>query len=117
MKKMTQTLLCLLICNSFFACSSLTGKESLNGVQWDFDHQLQYIKTEVSKNNFQLEIIHNNRVGFQRLSALLLRKSYLICQKYGYKLTVVKGVESVDYKRASPNLIRSNLIAKLECPA
>lgn len=117
MKKMTQTLLCLLICNSFFACSSLlVGKESQNTAQWDFDHQLQFRETELSKNKFQLEIIQNNKATFQQLSALLLRRSYIICQGYGYKLTVIKGVESVDYKRASPNLIKSNLVAQLECP-
>jgi hypothetical protein len=116
MKKIS-AVLCILICSNFVACSSLASKESENTPQWDFDHQLQFIQTELSKNSYQLEILHDNKANFQRLSALLLRRSYLICQGYGYKLTIMKGVESVDYKRASPNLIRSNLVANVECPA
>ena len=83
--------------------------------EWDFDHQLQFKKTKFDDNNYQLEVIANNNVSFDRLSAFLLRRGYLICGQYGYKLQLVKGVESFDYPRASPNLIMPNLTAKLEC--
>ena len=83
--------------------------------EWDFDHQLQFKKTKFDDNNYQLEVIANNNVSFDRLSAFLLRRGYLICGQYGYKLELVKGVESFDYPRASPNLIMPNLTAKLEC--
>ena len=83
--------------------------------EWDFDHQLQFKKTQFDDNHYQLEVIPNNKVSFERLSAFLLRRSYLICGMYGYKLELITGVESFDYPRASPNLIMPNLTAKLEC--
>jgi len=82
---------------------------------WDFDHHLQFKKTKFDDNNYQLEVIPNNKVSFERLSAFLLRRGYLICGTYGYKLEILTGVESFDYPRASPNLIMPNLTAKLEC--
>lgn len=115
-RKTRTVLFSVIIGSSLTACANLTGQESLNSPQWDFDHQVQFRQTELENNSFQLELIQNNKVDFKQLSALLLRRSYLICGSYGYKITVLKGVESVDYKRASPNLIRSNLVAKLECP-
>jgi len=84
--------------------------------EWDFDHQLQFKRTQFDDNHYQIEIIPNNKVNFERLSAFLLRRGYLICGSYGYKLELIKGVESFDYPRASPNLILPNLTAKLECP-
>ncbi|KGJ92268.1 hypothetical protein [Colwellia psychrerythraea] len=83
--------------------------------EWDFDHQLQFKKTIFDADHYQLEVIANNKVSFERLSAFLLRRSYLICGQYGYKLELIKGVESFDFPRASPNLIMPNLTAKLEC--
>ncbi len=83
--------------------------------EWDFDHQVQFKKTKFDDNNYQLEIMPNTKVSFERLSAFLLRRGYLICGSYGYKLKLITGVESFDYPRASPNLIRPNLTAKLEC--
>lgn len=106
----------MLIFNSIIACTSLTSEAYQNAPQWDFDHQVQFIQTELAVNRYQLEIIQNNKVKFQQLSALLLRKSYLICGRYDYTLTIIKGIESFDHKRASPNLIRSNLVATLACP-
>jgi len=84
--------------------------------EWDFDHHLQFKKTKFDDNNYQLEVIPNSKVSFERLSAFLLRRGYLICGTYGYKLEMITGVESFDYPRASPNLIMPNLTAKLECP-
>ena len=83
---------------------------------WDFDHKVQFYKTKLDENHYRLEVVTSNKANFQRLSAFLLRKSYLICGGYGYTLTPIKGVESFDYKRASPHLIRANLVAKIECP-
>ena len=84
--------------------------------EWDFDHNLQFKKTKFDDHHYQLEVIPNNKVSFERLSVFLLRRSYLICQGYGYKLELIKGVESFDHFRASPNLIMPNLTANLECP-
>lgn len=82
---------------------------------WDFDHKLQYKKTRIDDTHYHLEVITNNKTNFERMSAFLLRRSYLICGGYGYSLEFIKGVESFDFKRQSPNLIRSNLMAKLTC--
>ncbi|KGJ94535.1 hypothetical protein [Colwellia psychrerythraea] len=84
--------------------------------EWDFDHQLQFKKTQFDEFNYQLEVIPNNNVSFERLSVFLLRRGYLICGRYGYKLELITGVESFDHFRASPNMIMPNLTAKLECP-
>ena len=84
--------------------------------EWDFDHKLQFKRTQFDEHNYQLEIIPNNKVSFERLSVFLLRRGYLICGRYGYKLELITGVESFDHFRASPNMIMPNLKAKLECP-
>ena len=111
----------VLVITLSFALSSCAMKSdhvlnSTGGSQWDFDHQVQYKQRQIAANSYQLEVISGHRVKFERLSAFLLRQSYLICGQYGYKLEVLKGVESYDHKKGSPNLILSNLIAKLKCP-
>jgi hypothetical protein len=105
--------------NFLFACATAT-KQNITVKEnsaWDFDHQLQYKKIQLDNGHYQFEVITNNKTNFQRMSAFLLRQSYLICRQYGYSLTIVKGVERYDFKRQSPNLIRSNLVANLECPS
>lgn len=98
------------------ACSSPTVLENGQSiVEWDFDHNVQFKKTKFDNKHFQIEVISHNKGNFERLSAFLLRKSYRICGGYGYKLTMIKGVESFDHYRSSPNLIMPNLTAKLEC--
>lgn len=103
----------------FFALIACAGPSQVvlgeAQTEWDFDHQVQFKKTQFDDDHYQLEIIPNNNVSFERLSAFLLRRSYLICGAYGYKLELITGVESFDYPRASPNFIMPNLKAKLEC--
>lgn len=84
--------------------------------EWDFDHHVQFKKTKFDEHNYQLEVIPNSKVNFERLSVFLLRRSYLICGGYGYKLELITGIESFDHFRASPNMIMPNLTAKIECP-
>lgn len=112
-----KTLFCIISIIFISACSS-QEEIPLGEVEsaWDFDHKLQFHKTKLDKNHYRLEVITSKKAKFSRLSAFLLRKSYLICGGYGFTLTPVKGIESVDYKRASPNLIRANLVANIECP-
>jgi len=108
----------IVVCLLLSACANdpNANPQGSTGSQWDFDHQLQYKKTKLSDSNYQLEVIANQSVSFERLSAFLLRRGYLICGQYGYKLELITGVESFDSPRASPNLITPNLKAKLECP-
>jgi hypothetical protein len=103
----------------FFSLVACTGPSHVvlgqAKTEWDFDHQVQFKRTQFDKNHYQLEVISNKKGNFERLSAFLLRRSYLICGSYGYKLELITGVESFDYPRASPNYIMPNLTAKLEC--
>jgi len=107
----------LLLC-TIASCTTHESNQVLGQAQseWDFDHKLQFKKTKFDENHYQLEVIPNSKVSFERLSAFLLRRGYLICGTYGYKLEMITGVESFDYPRASPNFIMPNLTAKLECP-
>jgi len=105
------------VCLLLSACANdpSANPQRAMGSQWDFDHQLQYKQTKLSDSSYQLEVIPNSKVSFERLSAFLLRRGYQICGTYGYKLALITGVERFDYPRASPNLIMPNLTAKLEC--
>jgi len=108
----------ILVCLLLSACTNdpNANPQGAMGAQWDFDHKLQYKQTKLADSSYQLEVIPNQKVNFERLSAFLLRRGYLICGQYGYKLELVTGVESFDFPRALPNLIMPNLTAKLECP-
>jgi hypothetical protein len=108
----------IVVCLLLSACTidPNANPKGVIGSQWDFDHELQYKKTQLSDSSYQLEVIPNQKVSFERLSAFLLRRGYLICGQYGYKLELITGVESFDFPRASPNLIMPSLKAKLECP-
>lgn len=111
-------LVTVLSINLLFACVSASKQNRTveENSAWDFDHQLQYKKVQLDNGHYQLEVITSNKINFERMSAFLLRQSYLICRQYGYSLTMVKGVERFDFSRQSPNLIRTNLVAKLACP-
>ena len=99
------------------ACANLeTEINSNNGtVQWDFDHNVQFTQTTLAKSHYQLKIIPNNKVNFERLATFLLRKYYGLCQHYSYHLEIVQGIEEFNDKRAMPNYIFPSLIAKVEC--
>jgi hypothetical protein len=89
---------------------------SSNGkAQWDFDHQVQYRQTQLADNYYQLEVIPNNNVSFDRLASFLIRKSYSLCGSYKYKLEMIKGIEGYNDKLARPHYIFSSLTANVEC--
>jgi len=114
-KKTTSMILLFILCNSLIACSNLNDKNQKNSTQWDFDHHVQFIQTQLKKNSFQLEVIPNNNVKFKQLATFLLRKSYKLCGSYHYKIEIIQGIEGFDDKRAMPNYITPSLIAKVEC--
>lgn len=98
------------------ACANLdNNKKAKSSTQWDFDHNVQFTQTTLSKNTYQLEIIARSKVKFETLSTFLLRKSYSLCQQYHYTLEIVQGIESFDDKRAMPNYIFPSLIAIVDC--
>jgi len=104
-------------CSVISACSTLYNHEiSDNGnAQWDFDHNVQFTQIKLAKNTYQLEIIPNSKVNFERLATFLLRKSYNLCGGYHYKLEIIQGIEGFDDKRAMPNYVFPSLIAKVTC--
>jgi hypothetical protein len=117
---MKNIILFLIIFTVFSHLMGCTNAESArvnhsNGIQWDFDHQIQFIKTPLSERSYQLEMIPNSKVKFDRLASFLLRKSYDICGHYHYKLEIIQGIEGFDDKRAMPNYIFPSLIASVEC--
>lgn len=84
--------------------------------QWDFDHNLQFSETRLSKHTFHIEIVPNKKARFDRLASFLMRRALELCQSYGFKLEVLKGVEEFDDRRSFPNLIMPRLAANIECP-
>lgn len=117
MLKVIHTMASLYFCITLSACSTI-GTEKLfeySNAQWDFDHGLQFRQVKITTNHYQLEIIRNNKVKFERLAIFLLRKSYSLCGGYHYKMEIVQGIEGFDDKRAMPNYIFPSLIAKIKC--
>jgi len=104
-------------CITLSACST-TGTEKPfknSSAQWDFDHSLQFRQVKITTKHYQLEVIPNNKVNFERLATFLLRKSYRLCGGYHYKIEMIQGIESFDDKRAMPNYIFPSLIAEIKC--
>lgn len=85
--------------------------------QWDFDHNVQFSETRLSKNTFHIEIVPNKKIRFERLATFLMRRALDVCQSYGFKIEVLKGVEEYDDRRSFPNLIMPRLAANIECPS
>jgi hypothetical protein len=112
MLKINRLLLLGLLTAGVVGCSNTP-----NGQQWDFDHEVQFTQTELSPHHYELTVMQSNKVPFAKLATFLLRRSLILCGEYGYKLEVIKGVEGFDDKFSSPNFIRSNLSANLECPS
>ena len=119
MLKIIHIITAMYFCITLCACSSFASKTPVsNGSsQWDFDHNLQFRQTTLTTNHYQLEIIPNNAVNFERLATFLLRRSYHLCGGYHYKMEIIQGIESFDDKRTMPNYIFPSLMAKIKCKA
>jgi hypothetical protein len=116
MKKVSQLFLYSILFSTISGCTSLQKSiGSDRATLWDFDHNVQFKKTKLSDRHFTLEVIPNNKVGFEQLATFLLRKSYSLCGGYHYKIEMIQGIEGFDDKRAMPNYIFPSLIAKIEC--
>ncbi|TYK64650.1 hypothetical protein [Colwellia echini] len=98
------------------ACVTNSTVNNQQHTEFDFDHEIQFSQTQLDEYSYRIEVVPNNKVNFGRLSAFLLRQSLLVCGGYGYQLTVLSGIKSVDHLRESPNLIMQKLTAKLKCP-
>jgi hypothetical protein len=98
-----------------FSCSSVDNNNYASQLYWDFDHKLQFRKTQIDKNNYHLEIIPNDNVKFNGLATLLIRYSYKICGGYHYQIKVLAGVEDFTDIKSRPNYIQRTLIADVKC--
>ena len=117
MSKIPKSMIYATLFSTIISCTSLEKSVSNDGSisLWDFDHNIQFKQTELAYKQFKLEMIPNNRVGFERLATFLLRKSYRLCGGYHYQIEVIQGVEGFDDKPAMPNYIFPSLIAKIKC--
>lgn len=117
MLKATQILSILFFCITMTACSIFGTKVNFNDghAQWDFDHNVQFRQTKLSPKKYQLEVIANKKVNFERLATFLLRQSYGLCGHYGYTLAVLQGIEGFDDRFAEPNRILPSLVATVDC--
>ena len=108
----------LLLFLFIFALTSCANVEHYSDQpQWDFDHEVQYRESRLADNKYHIEVISRNDTHFATLATFLLRRSMEICQSYGFKIEVLKGIESFDERQGLPNMILPSLAANLECPA
>ena len=119
MKKVILSLILLIIFSNITGCANLNAKNSerTDGIQWDFDHRVQFVQTQLENNKYQLKVIPNSRVGFGQLAKFLLRKAYSLCGSYHYKIEMLQGIQGVDDKKFMPNYIAPSLMANVECKA
>lgn len=117
MNKIPKLMLYAALFSIITSCTSLESTINNDGSTslWDFDHSIQFKQTKLAYKHFQVEVIPNNKVGFERLATFLLRKSYSLCGGYHYKIEMIQGIEGFDDKRAMPNYIFPSLIAKIKC--
>lgn len=117
MKTIPQLLVCATLISTITSCANLetSNKNLASTTLWDFDHNVQFKQTHLGFKHFQLEVIPQNKIGFESLATFLLRKSYSLCGGYHYKIEMIQGIEGFDDKRAMPNYIFPSLIAKVEC--
>ena len=103
-----------IIITQLISCS-YPSSASAGILEWDFDHKLQFQKSQIDGRNFHLEIVRMHDTNFSQLSVFLLRKSKSLCGEYGYQITMLSGVEGFLDKKALPNYIQGNLIAEITC--
>ena len=83
--------------------------------QWDFDHNVQFEQKALGDNSYYIKVVSTSKTRFSQLATFLMRKSLEICQSYGFKIEVLKGVEGFNDRRSFPNLIMDSLAANIEC--
>lgn len=117
MKKLIKELSLFIFFITISGCAYKSSSNSVGDeiVEWDFDHHVQFIQTKLSNQKYQLEIIPNHKVPFERLTSFLIRKSYSLCGSYHYKLEMIKGIEEFNDKFIMKNYIFPSLTAKIEC--
>jgi hypothetical protein len=98
-----------------FILGACSQKSALNR-SYDFDHNVNFEQKKLDNGQFFINVISNDKTGFNRLATFLLRHSYTLCGSYDFKIEVLNGIEQVDERRVSPSYIQPNLSANIECP-
>ncbi len=107
----------LLVSFTFLLGGCASNVTTPNGAsQWDFDHQLQYKKTELADGSYHIKVIAKYDTEFSKLAMFIMRKSLRLCGSYGFKIEVLEGVERFDQKLSFPNMLMPSLAANIECP-
>ena len=112
---MYRVIIFILFSLSLLGCQSTTTKSS--APQWDFDHKVQYREKQLTDTSYHIEVISHNDTRFEVLATFLMRRSLEICQSYGFKIEVLKGVEEFNDKLGLPNMIIPSLAANVYCAA
>jgi hypothetical protein len=96
---------------------SSCAKTSVNGVErsWDFDHKVSFTQTEMSKKQYKIEIIPKKNTDFSRMSTFLVRRALTLCNRHGFTIEYLEGVENYDDSISQPNLLMKSLKAKVKC--
>lgn len=82
----------------------------------DFDHQVQYSLNKEGASTFHLTVYRQNDATFERMSVFVVRKAMAICNKMGYQVTYLAGIENVDDRTIMANKIFPPLEVKITCP-
>jgi hypothetical protein len=84
---------------------------------YDFDHKVHYSQEDLGNGQYNISIQSNDKTPFNQQTAFLFRFAYKVCQRYGFTMVPLKGVEGFDDARISPNFIQPSLTIKLSCPS
>lgn len=114
MKNLMLKAFLILVSILFYGCAAIKSQD--NQLQWDFDHQVQFREVKLDDNSYEIEVVANNNTHFEMLATFLIRRSMEICQAYGFTVTILKGVESVNDRLGLPNMIMPSLSARVVCP-
>jgi len=105
-----------MLCMLLFAVSACSAIEIPNGAsRWDFDHNVQFSQTQLSENEYHVEVVSKLDTEFSQLATFMMRHAYELCRSYGFTIEVLKGIEGVDDRKSFPNLIMSSLSANIRC--
>ncbi len=84
---------------------------------YDFDHKVHYSQKDLGKGQYIITITSNHETPFEQQATFIMRFAYKLCQRYGFTLTMMQGVEGFDDKKVSPNYIQPALTVQLTCPS
>lgn len=91
--------------------------EGIDGEAWDFDHKVKFHQIKKSENLYNLTIRSTSKTRFSTISTFLVRKSFDLCKGYGFKIEILKGIETYNDEKYIKSYIPASLEANIECPA